>query len=68
MIGLLQMLHQFLRRTTEAILLIPISLTSIVCKVMEHVIYHSVMEHFQQHQILNQYLYDLGWATPVRPH
>ena len=35
----------------------PISLTSIVCKVMEHVIYHSVIEHLQQHQILNQYQY-----------
>ena len=24
---------------------------------MEHIIHHSVMEHLQQHQILNQYQY-----------
>jgi len=35
----------------------PISLTSVCCKVMEHIIYHSVMEHLQQHQILNQHQY-----------
>jgi len=29
----------------------PISLTSICCKVMEHIIYHTVMEHLKQHQI-----------------
>ena len=35
----------------------PISLTSICCKVMEHIIYHSIMKHLQDHHILNQYQY-----------
>ena len=33
----------------------PISLTSSCSKVMEHVIYHSVMKHLQQFQILNEF-------------
>ena len=35
----------------------PISLTAICCKVMEHIIYHSVMEHLNQHNILNRFQY-----------
>ena len=31
----------------------PISLTSVCCKVMEHVIYHSIMSHLEQNNILN---------------
>ena len=30
----------------------PISITSICCKTMEHIIYHSVMEHLQYNNIL----------------
>jgi len=30
----------------------PISLTSIVCKLLEHIIHSSVMDHFDRHQIL----------------
>ena len=32
---------------------IPISLTSVCCKVMEHIIYHSVMSHLEQYNVLN---------------
>ena len=35
----------------------PISLTSICCKVMERIIYHSIMKHLQDHHILNQCQY-----------
>ena len=35
----------------------PISLTAICCKVMEHIIYHSVMKHLNQHNILNRFQY-----------
>ena len=31
----------------------PVSLTSITCKVLEHVIHSSIMDHFDQHQILS---------------
>jgi len=31
----------------------PISLTSVCCKVMEHIIYHLVMFHLEQNNILN---------------
>ena len=30
----------------------PVSLTSVACKILEHVIFHSVMEHYEQHNIL----------------
>ena len=35
----------------------PISLTAICCKIMEHIIYHSVMEHLNQYNILNTFQY-----------
>jgi len=31
----------------------PISLTSVCCKVMEHIVYHSIMSHLEQNNILN---------------
>lgn len=31
----------------------PVSLTSICCKVMEHIIHHHIMGHFDRHQILH---------------
>jgi len=42
----------WLRKTTEVILLIT-GLSPLLQ--LEHVIYHSVMEHLQQHQILNSF-------------
>ena len=32
----------------------PISLTSICAKIMEHIIYHSIMDHLNQNNILNE--------------
>ena len=34
----------------------PISLTTICCKVLEHIIYHHIMEHLLQYQIIYDYL------------
>ena len=31
----------------------PVSLTSITCKLLEHIIHSSIMKHFDQHKILN---------------
>ena len=31
----------------------PVSLTSITCKVLEHIVHSNVMQHFDQHHILN---------------
>jgi hypothetical protein len=31
----------------------PVSLTSIACKILEHIIYHHVMNHLEEHNILN---------------
>ena len=33
----------------------PVSLTSITCKVLEHIIHSNIMQHFDYHQILDQY-------------
>ena len=33
----------------------PVSLTCVVTKLMEHIIYHSIMEHIDEHQILSSY-------------
>ena len=41
-----------------------ISLTLICSKVMEHIIYHSVMKHLQQFQILNEF--NLDRVTAVK--
>ena len=35
----------------------PISLTAICCKIMEHIIYHSIIEHLNQYNILNKFQY-----------
>ena len=35
----------------------PISLTAICSKIMEHIIYHSVIEHLNQYNILNRFQY-----------
>ena len=35
----------------------PISLTAICCKIMEHIIYHSVMEHLENYNTLCNYQY-----------
>ena len=35
----------------------PISLTTICCKIMEQIIYHSVIEHLNQYNILNRFQY-----------
>ena len=35
----------------------PISLTAICCKIMEHIVYHSIMEHLQNYNILYNYQY-----------
>ena len=34
----------------------PISLTSTCCKVMEHIIFHFIMDHLQKHNIINNEL------------
>ena len=36
------------------------SLTSICCKLMEHVMYTSIMDYFTQHHILTNQQYDVG--------
>ena len=36
----------------------PISLTSICCKLMEHILCHSIMNHLESHHILNDFQYD----------
>ncbi len=33
----------------------PISLTAVCCKVLEHVVFRSIMQHLQEHDILNMY-------------
>ena len=33
----------------------PISLTAVCCKVLEHIIYHHIMEHLSQYQIIHNY-------------
>ena len=33
----------------------PISLTSVTCKVLEHIIFHSIIEHYDQHNFLVDY-------------
>ena len=33
----------------------PISLTSVCCKVMEHIIYHSIMSHLEKNNIINSF-------------
>ena len=33
----------------------PISLTAVCCKVLEHIIYHHIMEHLLQYQIIQNY-------------
>ena len=33
----------------------PVSLTSVTCKVLEHIIFHNVMDHLDQHNILVDY-------------
>ena len=35
----------------------PVSLTSISCKVMEHIVCHHVLEHLDQHRILSSFQY-----------
>jgi len=35
----------------------PISLTSICCKVMEHILCHSIMKHLEENQILSNFQY-----------
>ena len=35
----------------------PISLTAICCKIMEHIVYHSIREHLQNYNILYNYQY-----------
>ena len=33
----------------------PISLTSVCCKVLEHIIFHSIMSHLEKNNILNSF-------------
>ena len=33
----------------------PIALTAVCCKVLEHIIYHHIMEHLSQYQIIHNY-------------
>ena len=35
----------------------PISLTAICCKIMEHIVYHSIMDHLDNYNILHNYQY-----------
>ena len=46
----------------------PISLTSVCCKVMEHIIYHSIMEHLQHNNILteNQHGFRRGFSCQTQ--
>lgn len=39
-------------RRDEAVNYRPVSLTSVPCKIMEHIIFHHVMDHFDLHNIL----------------
>jgi len=46
----------------------PISLTSSCCKIMEHVIFHSIMDHVQHHNILidNQHGFRSGFSCQTQ--
>ena len=55
-IGLLSILHQFIRKAVEAYHASnyrPISLTSVCSKVMDHIVFHSIMQHVQHYGILH---------------
>ena len=57
MIGFLQILHLFSKKEIKEThqIIVPISLTAICCKIMEHIIYHSIMEHLKNYNILCNY-------------
>ena len=45
---------------TQAVNYRPVSLTSITCKTMEHIIYHHIMNHLELHNILSDNQHGFG--------
>ena len=46
----------------------PISLTSTCCKVMEHIIFHFIMDHLQRHNIINKHQHGFRPAYSCQSH
>ena len=44
----------------------PISLTSVCSKVMEHIVFHSIMQHVQDYGILSKFQLILDQDIPVK--
>ena len=46
----------------------PISLTSLCCKLMKHILCHNIMDYLESNHILNDYQYALDHPILARPN
>ena len=44
----------------------PVSLTSVPCKILEHIIFHYIMDHLDAHHVLVNYQHGFDRATHVK--